>query len=67
MKTGVPRNIDEYIAAFPPAVQEILRRIRSIVRTAAPDAEEAIKYRTATFVLHGNLVHFAAFRNHIGF
>jgi uncharacterized protein YdhG (YjbR/CyaY superfamily) len=69
MKTAnePPRNIDEYIAGFPRDVQEILRQMRSTIRKAAPDAEEAIKYRMPTFVLHGNLVHFAAFKNHIGF
>jgi uncharacterized protein YdhG (YjbR/CyaY superfamily) len=68
MKAGsTPRNIDEYIAGFPTDVQRILREIRGIIRTAAPDAEEAIRYRMPTFVLNGNLVHFAAFEKHIGF
>jgi uncharacterized protein YdhG (YjbR/CyaY superfamily) len=67
MKTPSAKNIDEYIAGFPRDVQETLQRIRAIIRDAAPDAEEAIKYQIPTFVLHGNLVHFAAFRNHIGF
>ncbi|HTL18789.1 MAG TPA: DUF1801 domain-containing protein [Patescibacteria group bacterium] len=67
MKTAPAKNIDEYIAGFPQAVQEILQKIRGIVRKAAPDAAEAIKYQMPTFVLHGNLVHFAAFQKHIGF
>jgi uncharacterized protein YdhG (YjbR/CyaY superfamily) len=69
MKTdnGSPRNIDEYIAGFPPDVQAILQEIRTMIKQAAPDAEEAIKYRIPTFVLNGNLVHFAAYKNHIGF
>jgi uncharacterized protein YdhG (YjbR/CyaY superfamily) len=67
MKTSSAKNIDEYIAGFPRDVQEALQRIRAIIRDAAPDAEEAIKYQIPTFVLHGNLVHFAAFQNHIGF
>lgn len=66
MKTAPPRNIDEYIAGFPPNVQESMQKIRAIVREAAPDAEETLKYRMPTFVLHGNLVHFAGFQNHIG-
>ena len=68
MKTGStpPKNIDEYIAGFPTDVQRILQEIRSIIRKAAPDAEEAVKYRMPTFVLNGNLVHFAAFQKHIG-
>jgi uncharacterized protein YdhG (YjbR/CyaY superfamily) len=60
------RTIDEYIAGFPSPVQKILQRIRRTIRQAAPDAEEAIKYQMPTFVLHGNLVHFAAHQNHIG-
>lgn len=62
-----PTTIDEYIALFPPEVQAILARLRQIVREAAPEASEAIKYQMPTFVLNGNLVHFAAFKNHIGF
>ncbi|HSU54912.1 MAG TPA: DUF1801 domain-containing protein [Candidatus Dormibacteraeota bacterium] len=67
MKTSPARNIDEYIAGFPRDVQETLQRIRAIIRDVAPDAEEAIKYQVPTFVLHGNLVHFAGFQKHIGF
>ena len=66
MKATTPRNIDEYIAGFPRSVQEILQQMRGIVRAAAPDAREALKYRMPTFVLGENLVHFAAFENHIG-
>jgi uncharacterized protein YdhG (YjbR/CyaY superfamily) len=62
-----PTTIDEYIAGFPSDVQAILQRIRATIRKAAPQAEETIKYQMPTFVLHGNLVHFAAFKNHIGF
>lgn len=60
-------NIDEYIAGFPPEIQLILRKIREVIGKAAPGAEEAIKYGMPTFVLKGNLVHFAACKNHIGF
>lgn len=60
-------NIDEYIAGFPPEIQLILRKIRTVIGKAAPGAEEAIKYGMPTFVLKGNLVHFAACKNHIGF
>jgi uncharacterized protein YdhG (YjbR/CyaY superfamily) len=67
MKTAQPKDLDDYIGRVPQDVQEILQKIRGIVRKAAPDAEEAIKYQIPTFVLHGNLVHFAAFRKHIGF
>ncbi len=62
-----PNSIDAYIAGFPKDIQVILAKIRGIVREAAPEAQEAIKYQIPTFVLNGNLVHFAAFQNHIGF
>ncbi len=62
-----PETIDEYIKKAPQNVQPILKKIREIIRKAAPKAEETIKYRMPTFVLHGNLVHFAAMKNHIGF
>ena len=69
MKSGqtAPKNIDEYIADFPPEIQEKLEKIRATIRKAAPKAEEAISYMMPTFKLYGNLVHFAAFKNHIGF
>jgi uncharacterized protein YdhG (YjbR/CyaY superfamily) len=62
-----PKNIDEYVAGFPNDIQDILQKIRMTIRKAAPDAEEAIKYQVPTFTLKGNLVHFAAFKKHIGF
>lgn len=62
-----PQNIDQYIAGFSPEIQEKLEKIRATIKKAAPEAEEAIKYMMPTFVLKGNLVHFAAFKNHIGF
>jgi uncharacterized protein YdhG (YjbR/CyaY superfamily) len=60
-------TMDEYIATFPADVQAILRKVRETIRKAAPQAEEAISYQMPTFKLHGNLVHFAAFKSHIGF
>ena len=61
-----PTTIDAYIAGFPVEVQEILGKVRELIRKEAPEAEEAIKYQIPTFVLNGNLVHFAAFKKHIG-
>jgi len=60
-------TIDEYIDQFPDNVQQILRKIRHIIKEHAPLAEETISYQVPTFKLHGNLVHFAAYKNHIGF
>jgi uncharacterized protein YdhG (YjbR/CyaY superfamily) len=66
-KQTVPKDIDEYIAGFPHDVQEILEKMRATIRRAAPGAEETISYQIPTFILKGNLVHFAAFKKHIGF
>lgn len=62
----VPETIDEYIANFPHDIQEILEKIRAVVKAAAPEATEKISYQMPTFFLNGNLVHFAAFKKHIG-
>jgi len=59
--------MDEYILKFPPEIQVILEMLREVIKESAPDAKEKISYQMPTFVLHGNLVHFAAFKNHIGF
>ncbi len=59
--------MDEYIAAFPKEVQDILERLRQAIREAAPEAEETISYGMPAFKLNGPLVYFAAFKNHIGF
>lgn len=60
-------TIDEYIAAFPADVQRILQELRAVIHAAAPAAREKISYQMPTFDLNGNLVHFAAYKNHIGF
>jgi len=61
------RTIDEYINTFPEDVRAILEKIRETIRKAAPGAEEAISYQMPTFKLNGNLVHFAEYKNYIGF
>ncbi|RPI02302.1 MAG: hypothetical protein EHM72_04520 [Calditrichaeota bacterium] len=61
------QSIDDYISQFPPQVQEILAELRRTIKEAAPEAEEKLSYQMPTFALHGNLVHFAAYKNHIGF
>jgi uncharacterized protein YdhG (YjbR/CyaY superfamily) len=60
-------SLDEYIMTFSKAVQEKLQAMRKTIHAAAPGAEEKISYQMPTFYLKGNLVHFAAFKNHIGF
>lgn len=61
------KTIDEYIKTFPEDAQNILEKMRRTIRKAAPEAVEAISYQIPTFKLNGNLVHFAAFKKHIGF
>jgi uncharacterized protein YdhG (YjbR/CyaY superfamily) len=62
----IPNDIDEYISQFPSEVQAILKKIRSTIRKAAPEATEAISYQIPTFKLNNkNLIHFAAFKNHV--
>ena len=63
----IPSSVDEYIAAFPQEVQEILQEVRATAKAAAPEATEAIKYAMPALVLHGNLVYYAGFKKHIGF
>lgn len=62
------KDIDEYIAAFPPDVQQVMEQVRTTIKAVEPTLEEAISYAIPTFKFHNkNLVHFAAFKNHIGF
>jgi uncharacterized protein YdhG (YjbR/CyaY superfamily) len=63
----LPQTIDAYMAGFPKEVQAILAKIRATIQDAAPEAVEAISYQMPTFKLKGNLVHFAAYKKHIGF
>jgi uncharacterized protein YdhG (YjbR/CyaY superfamily) len=63
----IPKDIDEYIASFPKDIQEILEKLRTTIKRAAPDAKEKISYQMPTFALKGNLVHFAAYKKHVGF
>ena len=60
-------TINEYIQSFPDDIQIILKKIRQTIRKAAPEATETISYQMPAFKLNGNLVWFAAFKNHIGF
>ena len=62
-----PQTIDAYISGFPEEVQAILEQIRRTIHETAPEATEAISYGMPTFKLNGNLVHFGAFKSHIGF
>jgi uncharacterized protein YdhG (YjbR/CyaY superfamily) len=61
------KSIDEYIQSFPRHIQSKLEELREVIKDLAPQAQEKISYQIPTFFLNGNLVHFAAYTNHIGF
>jgi uncharacterized protein YdhG (YjbR/CyaY superfamily) len=67
MDKGAPQDVAEYISGFPKDVQEKLEKLRATIQEAAPEAEEKISYQMPTYALKGNLVHFAAYKKHIGF
>ena len=62
-----PKTINDDVSGFPSEIQVILEKIRMVVRETAPEAQETIKYGMPTFTQNGNLVYFAAFKQHIGF
>ena len=61
-----PKNIDEYIVQFSPEIQSVMQTVRQAIREAAPQASEKISWQMPTFYLHGNLVHFAGNKSHLG-
>ena len=67
IKTGLPKNVDEYIAAQPKDVQAILNKVRSTIKLVAPNAEEVISYQMPAYKQNGMVVFFAGCKNHIGF
>ena len=67
MKRKMPKDIDEYLERRSREDQRLLGQMRATIQKAAPEATEKISYGIPTFHLNGNLVHFAAFPNHIGF
>lgn len=66
-EAGTTTEIDTYIAGFSPEIQQLLQLVRATIKEAAPNASETINYGIPTFTLHGNLVHFAGYKSHIGF
>lgn len=67
MNANKPKDFNEYIASFPEETQIILEEIRTTIQKSAPDAVEKISYGMPAFAQNGNLVYFAAHKNHIGF
>jgi uncharacterized protein YdhG (YjbR/CyaY superfamily) len=67
VKSAVAKTVDEYIAVFEPAIKERLEQLRQTIKKAAPAAEETISYMMPAYKLHGMLVYFAGYKNHIGF
>jgi uncharacterized protein YdhG (YjbR/CyaY superfamily) len=67
MSTNTNSHIDEYISKFDIKTQKKLKELRQIIKEEAPKAKESIKYKMPAFILQGNLVYFAAYKNHIGF
>ena len=63
----MPTPITDYILQFPPDVQQKLNALREAILEIVPDATEKIAYGIPTFYVQGNLVHFAAYKSHIGF
>src|SRR5690554_403163 len=61
------QTIDAYIHTFDGDIIERLMNIRQVIKDSSPQATEKISYQMPTFYLNGNLVHFGAFKNHIGF
>ncbi len=67
INTNYSSEVEKYIVSFPEKIQALLRQMRHTIQQAAPLATEAMSYGIPTFKLNGNLVHFAAFKKHIGF
>lgn len=67
IKAAPAENVDEYIVAQPEAVQVVLNKLRSTIRSAAPNAEEVISYQMPAYKHYGMLVYFAVWQGHIGF
>lgn len=67
IRKKVYKDIDSYIESFPENAQEYLQKMRLTIKDIVPEAKEKISYGVPTFTLGRNLIHFGAFKNHIGF
>ncbi len=66
-KTSKPTTVDEYIAQFPEDVQQIMQKIRAVIKETSPGSVEKISYAMPGFYLNGMLVWFAGHKTFIGF
>ena len=66
-KISVPATVDDYVAQFPPDVQQIMQKLRAVIKSAAPNVEEKISYGIVGYFLNGSLLSFGAYKKHIGF
>ena len=66
-KSAEMQTMDAYIKQHPKSVRDQLNSLRAIIQAAAPKAVASISYQIPTFKHHGNLVHFAAWKTHLGF
>ena len=66
---GVPAatDVDEWLSRLAPEPRAALEKLRAQIRAAAPGAQEKISYGQPTFMLHGHLVAFGAFKKHLSF
>jgi uncharacterized protein YdhG (YjbR/CyaY superfamily) len=60
-------SVDDYIMAFPDEIRQVLTMMRHLIRDAAPAAREKISWQMPAFEQNGNLVFYAAYKNHLGF
>jgi len=66
-KSSIPPGVDQYIGSFPEATRLKLEQLRNLIRSIAPEATEQISYQMPAYALHGPMVYFAGYKNHIGF
>ncbi|MDO8969718.1 MAG: DUF1801 domain-containing protein [Saprospiraceae bacterium] len=66
-KKSNPITVDDYIAQFPEDLQQILTKIRAVIKESAPEAVKKISYQMPAYYLKGMLVSFAVYKHHIGF
>jgi uncharacterized protein YdhG (YjbR/CyaY superfamily) len=61
-----PETMNDYITSAAPNARPVLVKIRALVKSSVPQAEETISYRVPAFKLGRIFIYFAAFKQHIG-